>query len=56
MSKGTESGHRHRWIDNTRVEDAGTRYVCTCGTTYFEPFLPRVTDETPHDLYYLKEG
>ena len=50
ISKGTEAGHRHRWIDNTRIEDAGTRYECACGATYFEPMVNNM------DLVYLREG
>lgn len=50
--------HRHQWEDFTRAEDAGTRWKCAgCGTSYFEPFLPRDADQPPvSDLYYLKEG
>lgn len=50
----TEPGHRHKWIGNTRISDAGTRYECACGATYFEPHLPR--DPGPDKLYYVKEG
>ena len=49
-SKGIEAGHRHQWIDSTRISDAGTRYECACGATYFEPMTNNM------DLVYLREN
>lgn len=55
MSKGTAARHRHRWVESTRISDAGTRYECAgCDASYFEPFLSR--DPGPDKLYYVKEG